>query len=66
MTRRRGGYVGNRIHVLKFRADPDLDARIRQLAEARQVTMASVVRELVERAVSRENTSPPWTTRGNQ
>jgi hypothetical protein len=54
MTIRRGGYMRGRgrIHVLKFRADSDLNATIRKMAEHKQVAIASVVRELVQCGLS--------------
>jgi len=51
MTRKRGGYRGDRVYVVKFRADEDLNATLQELADANQSAKARVVREMVLYAV---------------
>ncbi len=52
MTRRRGGYRADRVHVVKFRADEDLNATLQELADANQSAKARLVREVVLYALS--------------
>ncbi|MGO9570728.1 MAG: hypothetical protein ACLP5H_24650 [Desulfomonilaceae bacterium] len=52
MTRKRGGYRGDRVYVVKFRADEDLNATLQKLADANQSAKARVVREMVLYALS--------------
>ncbi len=52
MTRRRGGYRGDRVYVVKFRADEELNAALQKLADANHSAKARVVREMVLYALS--------------
>jgi hypothetical protein len=45
--RRRGGYSGNRVHVVKCRISPDLYETLMLMATEKQIAMALLLRELV-------------------
>jgi len=52
MTRKRGGYRGDRVFTIKCRVDAGLNADLRRLAEESESSLAFVVRELVQKALS--------------
>jgi hypothetical protein len=51
----RGGYVGGRVHSVRFRAERDLYEELLKLAQEKESTMARVVRDLIIRALSDEH-----------
>jgi len=49
--KRRGGYTFDRIHPVKFRADPKLFQTLNKLSEESGMAMAWVLRRLVQKGL---------------
>lgn len=49
--KRRGGYTFDRIHPVKFRADPKLYESLNKLSDDTGMAMAWVLRRLVEKGL---------------
>ena len=49
--KRRGGYTFDRVHPVKFRADPKLYESLNKISEDTGMAMAWVLRRLVEKGL---------------
>jgi hypothetical protein len=55
----RGGYTGDKVHEVKFRATPRLYETLKAICEEQQAAMAFVLRDLVTKGLEQRQQAGP-------